>query len=81
MGRKGTESFEKRRKEKARLERQAAKRERRVAPKEEATDGPDETALMERFRVLSERHAAGKMSNAAYEMQRREIFEALGLDA
>lgn len=81
MGRRGAESFEKRRKEKARLERQAVKRERRQAPKEDVDDAPDEMALMERFRVLSERHAAGKIGDVAYAAGRREIFSALGLES
>jgi len=82
MARRGSQSFEKRRKEKLRLDRQAAKRERRQAPRDEFTDddAPDEMVLMERFRVLSERHDAGKMDDVAYQTERRKIFEELGLE-
>ena len=81
MGRRSAETFGKRQREKARLERQAAKRERREAARyeEPEDEGPDESALMERFRVLSERHAAGEMTAEAYESERAKIFEALGL--
>lgn len=83
MARRGAQSFEKRRKERERLERQAAKRERLRARKETddaPDDAPDEMALMERFRVLSERHAAGEVDAATYAAQRAEIFEALGVE-
>jgi hypothetical protein len=35
---------------------------------------------MERFRVLSEQHAAGALDTQAYERERHEIFVALGLE-
>jgi hypothetical protein len=78
----GRESFEKREREKRRQQRSAAKRERREARSEPDNGGvaadPDE--LMERFRVLSERHAAGAVSAEQYETQRLQIFSELGLD-
>lgn len=89
----GRETFHKRQREKRRDERKAAKRERREAAKRErreaveladgtgSPDAPDETALMERFRLLSERHAAGEVNEEAYAAERRDIFSALGLDA
>lgn len=83
MGRRSNETFEKRQREKQKAERKAAKQQRREEAKG-ADEGPgerDEVALMERFRVLSERRAAGQVTQAAYEAERREIFEALGLDA
>lgn len=84
MGRRSNETFEKRQREKLKAERKAAKQQRREEAKE-ADDGGlderDEMALMEQFRVLSERHDSGQVSDASYQMQRREIFEALGLDA
>jgi hypothetical protein len=35
---------------------------------------------MERFRVLSERYAAGIVTREEYETERREIFSELGLE-
>ena len=77
---KGRESFEKRRLEKVRDERKAEKRDKRVLRKTEGESDLDEAALMERFRLLSERHANGDIEDFAYRTQRREIFAALGLD-
>jgi hypothetical protein len=78
----GRESFAKREREKKRQQQSAAKRERREARAasdvgEGAVD-PDE--LMERFRVLSERYAAGAVDAEQYEARRLEIFSELGLD-
>jgi hypothetical protein len=72
----------KRAREKARQERQQAKRERRQAASANATepaDAPDEESLMEEFRVLSERHAAGGVTDDKYEEERRRIFVELGI--
>lgn len=83
LGRRSNETFEKRQREKQKAERKAAKRQRREEAKEAddgGLDGRDEMALMERFRVLSERHDAGQITDASYQMQRAEIFEALGID-
>ena len=77
---KGRESFEKRRLEKVREERKAEKRDKRVLRKTEGESDLDEAALMERFRLLSERHANGDVEDLAYRTQRREIFAALGLE-
>lgn len=77
---KGRESFEKRRLEKVRDERKAEKRDKRVLRKTEGESDLDEGALMERFRLLSERHANGDLDDAAYRSQRHEIFSALGLE-
>ena len=83
----GRESFEKRNREKRRQERQAAKRDRRHSrgdgedDTEEAGAAPDESALMEQYRVLSERHASGVIDDRAFESGRHEIFVALGLEA
>ena len=74
----------KRAREKARLERQAAKRQRRESGPNDAavpTDGPDETALMEEFRRLSERHAAGQVGEAIYLQERHRIFVELGIES
>jgi len=74
----------KRARERARLEKQAAKRERREAASAAAadpSDAPDETALMEEFRVLSERHAAGLVSDDDLAEERHRIFVALGIES
>jgi len=77
----GSESFQKRQRERNRQERAADRRERREIRKESAADAEpiDTEALMEQFRVLSERHAAGAVDAATYEAERAIIFEALGL--
>jgi len=78
----GRESFEKREREKRRQQRSAAKREKREsrAEPEDAGDAVDSEALMERFRVLSERYAAGAVTAEQYEAQRVQIFSELGLE-
>jgi seryl-tRNA synthetase len=73
----------KRAREKARMERQAAKRERRESAAAAAADrgeGPDEDALMEEFRELSERHAAGRVAEDVYNQERHRIFVELGIE-
>ena len=77
---KGRESFEKRRLEKVREERKAEKRDKRELRRAEGEADLDEAALMERFRLLSERHAQGDIDDLAYRTQRHEIFAALGLE-
>ena len=46
-----------------------------------ALESPDEAALMEEFRVLSERHAAGHLSNDFYTEERHRIFVELGIES
>lgn len=77
----------KRARERARQEKQAAKRARRQGGSadqsettEEPEDAPDEGALMEEFRVLSERHAAGEVDQASYDEERHRIFVELGIE-
>jgi len=72
----------KRAREKARLQRQEAKRLRRetLASENESLDGATETRLMEQFRLLSERHASGKVSEDTYDQERRRIFVELGIE-
>ena len=48
--------------------------------KTEGESDLDEAAIMERFRLLSERHANGDIDDLAYKSQRHEIFAALGLE-
>ncbi|MFN0026707.1 MAG: hypothetical protein ACKV2O_05890 [Acidimicrobiales bacterium] len=78
---KGRESFEKRRLQKVRQEKQAEKRDRRSEERPEDGEAVDETALMEQFRLISEQRSAGALTEEDYEAQRREIFVALGLEA
>lgn len=73
----------KRARERARLEKQAAKRERRQGASEavaEPVDAPDEDALMEEFRVLSERHAEGRVPQDQFDQERHRIFVELGIE-
>jgi hypothetical protein len=77
---KGRESFEKRRLEKVREERKAEKRDKRELRKSAGDADLDEAALMEQFRLLSERHASGDIDDHAYRAQRHDIFAALGLE-
>lgn len=76
----GSESFQKREREKRRQERNAERRERRQQRKDEVAEPVDTEALMERFRVLSEQHASRAIDDATYEAERLEIFTALGLE-
>ena len=74
----------KRARERTRQERQEIKRQRRQSGSTdtvEPIEEPDETALMEEFRVLSERHAAGNVSEDDYSDERQRIFEQLGIDS
>jgi hypothetical protein len=78
----GRESFEKREREKKRQQRSAEKRQRREARDADIGGGTvDSDALMERFRVLSERYEAGAVTHEQYEAERLQIFSELGLDA
>ena len=82
MAKRGREGIAKRARDRARQQKQAAKRERRqsgAAPAEDV-DAPDESALMEEFRILSERRAAGSVSEDEYSEERQRIFEQLGID-
>jgi hypothetical protein len=79
---KGRESFEKRRLQKVRQEKQAEKRDRRSEQRpDDGSEAVDETVLMEQFRMISEQRSAGALTEEDYEAQRREIFVALGLEA
>ncbi len=83
MAQRGREGMAKRARERARQERQEAKRLRRQARTETAADRdvPDEAALMEEFRVLSERRAAGTVSEDTYAAERHRIFVELGIES
>lgn len=81
---RGREGAAKRARERVRKERQDAKRARRHGAGGDAPDDPtpvvDETALMEEFRVLSERYAAGHVDHDSYEADRHRIFVELGIE-
>ena len=77
----GAESFQKRERERRRQERNAERREKRQQRKDAPSEEVDTDALMERFRLLSEQHAAGVIDAETYEAERLEIFVALGLDS
>lgn len=84
MARRGRESFQKRAREKARQDKQAAKREKR-----QADDSPDadsapskaeEDALMQEFAKLSARYETDQISIERYNEERHRIFVELGLE-
>ena len=69
--------------EKARQEKQAAKRARRLDKEEdglETEEAPDLDALMEEFRIISEKHAAGELESEEFEERRDEILMQLGVE-
>jgi len=76
----GSETFQKREREKRKQERAAARRQRREERREAPAEVVDVDELMERFRVLSEQHACRAIDDATYEAERLAIFAALGLD-
>ena len=82
MAQRGREAMAKRARERARQERKEAKKERRdiAAATPDASEGANEEALMEEFRVLSERHAAGHFSDQAYGLDRHRISVDLGIE-
>ena len=81
MGR-GGDSAGKRRIKAQRLEKKAAKAERRSdrAAAGDEDEVVDEAALMQRFSQISEQHAAGALKTEEFELERHEIFVALGLE-
>jgi hypothetical protein len=82
MARSG-ETFAKRQREKARQEKQAAKRAKRLAGDEEGEEteeAPDLDALMEEFRIINEAHAAGELETEEFEERRDDILMKLGVE-
>ncbi len=77
------QSYQKRQRELRKKERKAEKlavRHGRSARKqEEADSGPDEDALLEEFRVLNERFAAGEVDEDDFEFRKAELFHQMGL--
>lgn len=81
MAGKSRPSAEKRRIDKERQEKQAAKRERRHnRENEDSSEEVNTEEIMERFRVLSEAHAAGKVSDEEFGPARHELMVALGVE-
>lgn len=84
MARRGAQGMAKRARERTRQERQEVKRQRRQAGSQDApdqTEEPDEAGLMEEFRVLSERNAAGQLTDEALAQERHRIFVELGIES
>lgn len=83
MAQRGKQSFEKRQREMDRKDRARQKEARRQERREEdgADDAVDEAALHAQYGRLAERHAAGEIDEERFTARKREIFEALGLDA
>lgn len=84
MAQRGREGMGKRAREQARLVKQEAKELRRESLQQEAAskgDGPDEAALMEEFRKVSEKHAAGLISDNVLSEERHRIFVELGIES
>jgi hypothetical protein len=82
VAKRGREGIAKRARERARQQRQEEKRQRHhAAAAADPAIGPDESALMEEFRVLSERHAAGLVPEDLYSEDRQRIFEQLGIES
>ncbi len=77
------QSYQKRQRELRKKERKAEKLAVRHGKSSEepdvAEDGPDEDALLEEFRLLNEKFAAGDVKEDDFEFRKAEIFAELGL--
>lgn len=82
------DTFEKRQRERRRQEKASVKRAKRqgldpVGPQQTTRTAPptsDQSEAMEKFRILSEHHAAGGIDDTTFEVMRAEIFEELGIE-
>ncbi len=72
------QSYQKRQRELRKKERKAEKLAVRHSD-EDVDDGPDEDALLEEFRQLNEKFAAGDVEEDDFEYRKAEIFAQLGL--
>ncbi|MGQ0848541.1 MAG: hypothetical protein ACT4OP_05395 [Actinomycetota bacterium] len=78
---RGREGMAKQTRERVRQERQEAKRIRReTLAAAESLDTAAEARLLNEFRLLSERHTAGEISEATYTTERNRIFAELGIE-
>jgi hypothetical protein len=77
------QSYQKRQRELRKKERKAEKLAIRHGKSsesdEEPEEGPDEDALLEEFRLLNEKFAAGDVPQDDFEYRKAEIFAELGL--
>ena len=77
------QSYQKRQRELRKKERKAEKLAVRHGKSsdsdEDVDDGPDEDALLEEFRLLNEKFAAGDVEEDDFEFRKAEIFSKLGL--
>jgi hypothetical protein len=77
------QSYQKRQRELRKKERKAEKLAIRHGKSsesdEEPEEGPDEDALLEEFRLLNEKFAAGDVPEDDFEYRKAEIFAQLGL--
>ena len=77
------QSYQKRqrelRKKERKAEKQAIRHGRSAAKQDETDDGPDEDALLEEFRILNEKFAAGEVDEGDFEFRKAEIFHQMGL--
>jgi hypothetical protein len=78
------QSYQKRQRELRKKERKAEKlavRHGKSSGSDESDDddGPDEDALLEEFRQLNEKFAAGDVDEDDFEYRKAEIFAQLGL--
>ncbi len=82
MGR-GSTSWDKRQREKAKRERKQAKRmrrdERRDADPSDPAAERSQEELMAEFAELGQRHAQGRISDQAFEDARVELFAKMGI--
>jgi len=85
MAGKSRASFAKRQREIDRVKKNDEKRARRAERTElrgEESEPPEvtEEELFEQFRILNERKAAGAIDEEAFEEQKAELFEQLGVE-
>jgi len=76
------QSYQKRQRELRKKERKAEKlavRHGKSDSDDEPDEGPDEDALLEEFRLLNEKFAAGDVEEDDFEFRKAEIFAQLGL--
>ncbi|CAN5700303.1 MAG: hypothetical protein LC739_10690 [Actinobacteria bacterium] len=82
MAKRGGDAALKRAREKARLEKQEAKREKRQARAADEVIPPgDADALMEEFAQLSASFEASQVTEERFNEERHRIFVALGLQS
>ena len=82
MAKRSRESFQKRAREKARQDKQAEKREKRLSSSsdDENVSKAEENALLEEFAALSARLESEQVTVKEFSEERERIFGQLGLD-